>query len=284
VLDPELVQRIWNDFAPYYEFTELGRLQLDPDSLPWFNFLQDMVLVEGGSFWMGGAETDAAADEDETPAQQVSLHPFFIDRTEVTYGAYQVFLHHNQGHTGCHRDEPPDKDHRPKARQGMDTPLDHPVSGIDWFDAYAFCSWAGKRLPTELEWEKAARGTDGRIYPWGDDWIADKANGNGSADGYERTAPVGSFPEGASPYGALDMAGNVAEWVSGGYSAHPPEPTEAVGSREPPKGFFHVIRGGSWADSPDDLRASERSKKAHTIPTSRYSRVGFRCAVSRLNP
>jgi formylglycine-generating enzyme required for sulfatase activity len=242
--------------------------------------VDDMVTVPAGPFWMGSAEEDPHADADERPRLEVTLEAFRIDRTEVTYRDYLLFVARleKNGHVHCHPDEPYEKDHRPQLDQKDLGTMEHPILGIDWYDAYAFCDWAGKRLPSEAEWEKAARGTDGRIYPWGSEWDPSRANASGDRDGHKKAAPVASFPEGASPYGALDMAGNAWEWVGDYYHRSYKRGERAVG-RAPEYGLFRVIRGGSWVNRPEDLRTAERSKRILSAPVKRYLAVGFRCAA-----
>jgi len=245
--------------------------------LPW----EDMVRVPAGEFQMGSDSTDPMADSDERPSRRVLLDTFHIGRTEVTYRDYQWFLSQLEDldHATCHDDEPRRKDHRTELPLEDLGDMDHPILGIDWYDAYAFCAWAGLRLPTEAEWEKAARGTDGRIYPWGTEWDPSRANAKGKQDGYARSAPVGSFPSGASPYGALDMAGNAWEWVADPYRRWPRRRQTARRPLAPEWSIFRVIRGGSWINHPENLRTAERSKRIRSAPTLRYLDVGFRCAA-----
>jgi len=215
----------------------------------------EMVLVPAGRFWMGSDES-----RDEKPRHQVYLDAYHIDRYEVTNALYRRFA----GATG----RPPLDSWSDDVSNGPQ----QPAVEVSWDEADAYCLWASKRLPTEAEWEKAARGNDGRKYPWGDQW--NTGANNSRAANLGKSAPVGSYPAGASPYGALDMAGNVWEWVADWYQrdyySHGPDrnpPGPASGTRK-------VLRGGSWNDAPDSLRTSYRY---NFPPINRHAHVGFRC-------
>ncbi|MBM4258871.1 MAG: formylglycine-generating enzyme family protein [Deltaproteobacteria bacterium] len=214
-----------------------------------------MVLVPGGEFAMGCNESvDSECEDDEKPQRQVSVPTFQIDRTEVTVEAYRQCVNAR----GC---STPQAD--TTGRGSCNWPLSgrekHPINCINWNQAEAYCAWVRKRLPTEVEWEKAARGTEGRVYPSGESWDITKANVAEAYDGFKDTAPVGSFPEGASPYGALDMAGNVWEWTADWYR----------------NGETRMLRGGSWVDLP---RRARTSRRLGSRPDSVLDDVGVRCA------
>ena len=221
-----------------------------------------MVLVPAGEFTMGSP----TGDPDERPPHQVYLDSFLIDTYEVTVGQYAAFLQE----TG---------NHPPSDWKAMNqfSHQKRPVSNVDWADAAAYCKWAGKRLPTEAEWEKAARGTDGRLYPWGNEQPTPRhANyEQAGSNSHGALAPVGLFEAGKSPYGLYDMAGNAWEWVSdwydhGYYQASPPKNPEG-----PPTGGFKVIRGGSWNSSSRVLRSSDRYWDPPTFRSQYFP--GFRC-------
>jgi len=230
----------------------------------------DMVLIPAGEFIMGKDD----GEEDEKPAHKVYLDAYWIDKYEVTNEQYAKFLEavtRSKDHSKCHPNEPKGKNHTPKFwKDSRFNQPKQPVVGVDWFDAYAYARWAGKRLPTEAEWEKAARGTDERDYPWGNDWIDDLANVAGDAP-----MEVGSFPDGVSPYGVLDMAGNVWEWCADWYDEYSQaaqrNPQGPAASRQ----NMRVVRGGSWNNTPDECRAPYRMGGTLLL---REAYIGFRCA------
>lgn len=183
---------------------------------------EEMIYIPGGTFEMGRAD----GDEYESPARSVTVNPFFIDRTEVTNEAYRQFV------TATGHRAPP---HWPDGKF-PDSAAKLPVVNVSWDDANAYAKWANKRLPTEAEWEFAARGTDGRIYPWGNTWNPSATNAARTVGG--KIVEVGSFPGGASPFGVLDMCGNVWEWTAGSLKSY------AQGGQEVAPG--KVIRGGAF--------------------------------------
>lgn len=235
---------------------------------------EGMVFVPAGSFVMG---SELGAD-DERPTREVYLDAFYIDRYEVTNGQYVEFLNAVEDRLercGGHqcvdtKDEDPDS-HIPyqAGRYAVETGYEnHPVIKVSWYGARAYCEYRGKRLPSEAEWEKAARGGDGRAYPWGDEFDAYRANTDYRVGD---TTPVGSYPDGVSPYGAYDMAGNVWEWVADWYQAYPGSDyrSDFLGQK------YKIVRGGSWNHPGYDARCAYRDL-AH--PARRILVVGFRCA------
>lgn len=235
---------------------------------------------------------------------QVDVPAFLIDAKPVTNQEYRVFARDIEvtGHMTCHPDEPPNKDHWPShlfdSRFGQD---DMPVTGIDWYDAYAYAEWCGKALPTEIQWEKAARGTDGCEYPWGNEWKPELANHFETVFGSEVGPlseweevlrkvsdkfplnplwPVGSRPDANSPYGISDMAGNVWEWTRTNFATREPmdpffKGRELLDFTNRPAAF-PVIRGGCWTSLPEMLRCCYRGKD---LLTDRHFEIGFRCVL-----
>ena len=261
-----------------------------------------MVLIPAGEFLMGSPE-GSDSFSDERPQRTVFLSAFRIDRHEVTNVQYAQFV----TATGHRSPENPNpavtlwEQGRPVAGSEQ-----HPAVNVGWHDAVAYCQWAGKRLPTEAEWEKAARGTDGRLYPWGNEWDFRRANsasywagrtiafkdgaewkafwvtGEGARISKERgvkgevlTMPVGSFPEGTSPYGLLDMAGNASEWVQDWFEPYYYSKAPLTDPKGPAGILLKVVRGGSWLKPAKSLRTADRD---YGYPDDRPSGTGFRCA------
>ncbi|MDP7236766.1 MAG: SUMF1/EgtB/PvdO family nonheme iron enzyme [Candidatus Latescibacteria bacterium] len=219
---------------------------------------KDMVLIPAGMFLMGSDSTSS----DEGPMQSIYVNAFYIDRYEVTNEAYKSFIEAS-GH--------PEPNHWTD-RTFPSGEARYPLVGISWYDAQTFTQWAGKRLPTEVEWEKAARGDDGRIYPWGDDFVPGWVNTKGDGDAYTTTAPVGSFSKGVSPYGVFDMAGNVWEWSVDWFDRYPGNTAE-----NPTYGQqYRVIRGGSWINYDGNIKTFNRGK---FYPSDTSLLLGFRCAT-----
>ena len=245
-----------------------------------------LVYVPAGEFLMGAREFDEFADPDEIPMHKVTLDGYWIDKFEVTHAQYAEFLTEmgNQGdnHTWFEVDSPDAWIEVLGPNWVVDEGWEeHPVHEVTWFGAQAYCQWAERRLPTEAEWEKAARGTDGQIYPWGNTnpncSMANFWDGNNFCSKTEVSTPVGSFPAGLSPFGLLDMAGNVWEWVADWYDENYYANSPAENPTGPSGGIFKVTRGGSWESGARNLRASDR--KVEEPAGARY-RLGFRCALS----
>jgi formylglycine-generating enzyme required for sulfatase activity len=245
----------------------------------------EMLPVPAGEFPMGSSEADLKAGRDEKPQHIVYLDAFWIDRTEVTNARYVRFLNTLGEHRGtcggrdCAETRVEDKYSPFLRRQGqyvVEPGLeDHPATEVSWYGAQAYCAWAGARLPTEAEWERAARGVDGRTYPWGNEPPdCDRAQ-YGDCGG--ATAPVGARLAGASPYGVLDMAGNVWEWVADWYDPAYYTISPAQNPQGPAGGERKVFRGGSWGYPPTFMRAADRARNR---PTYAGFNVGFRCATS----
>jgi len=215
---------------------------------------EGMVLIPAGAFWMGSNEHEA-----EGPLHRRDVEGFYIDCYPVTNRQYQVFVEA----TGYPAPEGWGAQHYP---EGQD---DHPVVMVAWEDARSYATWTGKRLPTEVEWEKAARGPDGQLYPWGNEF--DPARCHGLAAGLMGTTPVTQYAPGQSPYGVCDMAGNVWEWVEDWY-----QPYSGSQATDPNFGeTLKVLRGGSWRDTDASIQVTTRRR---TLPTAKKPFNGFRCA------
>ena len=221
---------------------------------------KEMVLIPKGEFVMGSNERW----DDEAPEHISFTKAFYMDTNEITNSDYKKFIDTLELEAPYHWPE----GNIPKGKE------QHPVVYVSWFDATNYCKWAGKRLPTEQEWEKAARGLDGLIYPWGNEWSLDKSN-----NPYKHstgTKPIGSYPEGRSPYGLNDMSGNVWEWVDSHYLPHPGNPvTRAEYGKDK-----RILKGGSWFDCLSygcGLSAPTFNRSFFT-PEVKNNSFGFRCA------
>ena len=265
-----------------------------------------MLLIPGGTFWMGSP--DGEGDGDEHPRHSVALSAFYLDKHQVTNRLFQQFVQQTGYRTtaeqegkayamisagkwkevkGAHWRKP----------EGGETVFDshraeHPVVSVSWEDAHAYCRWAGKRLPTEAEFEYATRAGTNTKYWWGDGHPSSRLVANiadeslkrqysdwpgpimtGYDDGYIRTAPVGSFD--ANPFGLYDMTGNVWEWTADWYGEQYYEKSPQRNPKGPSSGEYCVLRGGSWGHRPGSVRSANRYRNT---PTLRHDSVGFRCA------
>jgi formylglycine-generating enzyme required for sulfatase activity len=265
--------------------------------------LEAMVPIRGGLFTMGAsAELQSAAldlcreeigprnrsscirdvVESEGPQRKVYVSGFAIDRVEVTVAAYRACVQ-----AGACSPAPLSVPDRRFLQPNL------PITSVAWGEAEAYCAWRGARLPTEAEWERAARGTDGRVWPWGNVQrpsafnhgrfaAADDPGSDylalirpDASDGATFLAQVGAHPEGASPDGILDLAGNAMEWTADVYRPEPPQASSTVNPRGPDAGAMRTLRGGSWRTPPFFARTSYREAAA---PDTRSPEIGFRCA------
>lgn len=230
----------------------------------------EMILIPEGEFIFGSSDADVdqlvkdffAGSRDwylnEYPAQKVYMGAYYIDKFETTVAQYQKFI------KATNRPAPKYSDN-----EKFNGP-NQPAVGMSWKDARDYCEWAGKRLPNEAHWEKAARGTDGRRYPWGQEIDPSRANVRGKKDGFRYASEVGSFPQGQSPYGVMDMAGNVWEWMDNWYMPYPgnQHKNDAYGKT------MKVIRGGAWYANMDLARSTTRGQSP---PERKHNTIGFRC-------
>ena len=275
--------------------------------------LTDMVLIPAGEFLMGSPEGEEAFDEH--PQHTVYLDAYYIDKYEVTNVQFKAFVeatgyvtdaerkgygevwntkerpsmrrynfadvNWRRPHAWVDNEALPNRPH-PKAWENynIEDKMGYPVVQVSWNDAQAYATWAGKRLPTEAEWEKAARGTDGRKWPWGNEFDLDidgvAIHANIGSDG---PLPVGCFPSGSSPYGAYNLAENVQEWVADWYASDYYACSSQNNPKGPETGKFRVVRGGSWKE----LKSYQVliTNRAYQVPDYSSNFVGFRCAWSQ---
>jgi formylglycine-generating enzyme required for sulfatase activity len=225
-----------------------------------------MIFVPAGEFSMG----NNGGDSDEKPLHSVYLDAFWIDKYEVTNTQYAACFNAGVCKAPSNYSSSPARN----AYFGVPQFNNYPVVYVSWEDANKYCTWAGRRLPTEAEWEKAARGTDKRLYPWGNTY--DKSLVNGFDGAKSDTTIVGGYPGGASPYGVLDMAGNVWEWVADWYDDNYYSNSPRNNPQGPTSGNSRVARGGSWGSGYYQLRTTLRS--GYLASTDRSNNYGFRCA------
>jgi formylglycine-generating enzyme required for sulfatase activity len=237
------------------------------------NLIQDMVLIPSGEFIMGS--DDKEAKEDEKPLHKVYLSTYYIDRYEVTNIQYRKFIIET-GHPAPHVDT---KWSEPYSWDGLSYPEgkgNYPVVLVSWHDAQAFARWAGKRLPTEAEWEKASRGgLTSQKYPFGNKFNFNHASFDKGYIRGKKIMPVGSYEP--NNFGLYDMAGNVWEWCQDWYSKDYYKNSPYRNPTGPSEGFYSVFRGGSWINEKRFLRCSQRGKN---VPDYKSYTVSFRCALS----
>ncbi len=229
---------------------------------------EEMVVIPAGPFIRGTND----GGFDEQPQRTLFLDAFSIDRYEVTNHQYQQFV----AATGHRKPGLPSR----YAKSGSKVKgVNQPVVFVSWEDAAEYCRWRGKRLPTEAEWEKAMRGPDGRLWPWGNSEQPHGANWARVQDGHEVSARVGTFTTDISPYGVMDGAGNVLEWVADWYGETYYKDSPERNPPSPEHGTYRVLRGGGYTTTGSDIRITSRSKM---MPDFRDETIGFRCANSKV--
>ena len=255
-----------------------------------------LVLVPTGSFVIGSNN----GDNDEKPKRKIYVNSFWIDQHELSASRFARFVIQTRYKTtaekkgwswvwdstlkkgrGWWKKEKGASWKNPKGSSSDWKKIpDQPVSQVTWFDANSYCSWAGREMPTEAQWERAARGDDERIFPWGNQRDPRNANLKGKKDGYSGVSPVGSFPKGASVFGVLDMSGNVWEWVADWYASTHYQSIKLKNPLGPLKGKKKVIRGASWGSKLSWSRVSNRYSRNRNY---RNNKIGFRCVLNKVN-
>lgn len=236
----------------------------------------EMLKIPAGTFLMGRDD----GPDDERPQHRIDLPEFFVDRLPITNAQFAQFLNAKgiEGPAGERWYDIDDNDariHRHDGKWRADPGFEnHPVVEASWLGAVAYCGWSGKRLPTEAEWEKSARGTDGRKFPWGND-PPDPTRAHFSG-GWNDLHPVGSFPKGASPFGVLDLAGNGWEWVSSAYLRYPYNASD--GREDLKREQVRVTRGGGHDSQAEELTTTHRGRHVSRNFRSGHHNIGFRCA------
>jgi formylglycine-generating enzyme required for sulfatase activity len=250
-----------------------------------------MLIIPGGSFIMGGSESDPAAGFDELPAHEVTIDTFYMDKFEVTVAQYAVFLNMlgtyesacqdvdcawprgRIGYTSYLLEVEEGEGFRYEAMAGFEN---YPINHVSWYGADAYCRAMGARLPTEAEWEYAARGTDGRVYPWGNE-PPDQNRAVYFSSSYSDLKPVDALPDGASPFGIFGLAGSMWEWVSDWYDPNYYGISPADNPQGPEDGEGKAARGGAWPNNNQDDRIRSANRNWREIAFFSPD-LGFRCA------
>lgn len=255
----EKIKKTKADFAKSEE--NIRQVTINPE-------YESMVLIPAGYFILGD---NASADRSVHPARKIFLNAYLIDKYEVTFAQFYKFV----DATG-HR-KPRLAGYLAVGSDGLPLLMNpfNPVVGVSWDDAREYCVWKGKRLPSEAEWEKAAKGDSVRKWPWGNEENPMNGNFVGDQDGYFYTSPVGSFKNDKSPYGVYDMAGNAMEWVNDWYQENAYQSLDTMNPKGPDSGQLKVIRGGSWNDS---IKMGQVINRFKMTPEYRDVTIGFRCA------